>query len=155
KKLFGLSRADRASRRAAEKARQTARRKAIRPQLESLEDRLAPAINVGLNFDGPTFTGVSPGSVNGDVGLNHYVVAVHNFGDAQITVYDKPTGTPIAGFQNLNMSSLVAGAPAGQGDPTVTFDHLSNRWILTESEGPGPTKGVEIYVSQTPDPTGS
>ena len=79
---------------------------------------------------GQAGTGFPP-DTNGEVGLNHYIIAVN----AAYVIYDKATGTQVAAFTE---NSLFSGGPTGTlcdtnsfGDPVVVYDQVANRWILT------------------------
>jgi Dockerin type I domain len=96
-----------------------------------------------------------PPDPNGAVGPNHYVEMVNS----SYAVYSK-TGTLLAGPTRINQ--LWANLPGNcqqtnDGDPVVLYDHLANRWVLTQFTvhgGSGPY-GQCIAVSTSPDPTGS
>lgn len=124
--------------------------------LECLEDRLTPAFGTPLlNFDGIAFTGALPPDPNGDIGQNHYIQATNNGGgDSLMTVYDKNTGAPVAGFIDKPVNTLVPNGPAdGLGDPVVQYDNLANRWLILELADD--FASVNIFLSATADPTGS
>jgi hypothetical protein len=109
------------------------------------------------NFAGLAFTpwgaGWPPDTV-GDVGPNHYVQAVNT----SIGIFSK-TGTQLAAF---TFDTLWGGTATpcdddNQGDPTVIYDRLANRFIVADFAW-GPT-GLQngpyyecIAVSQTADP---
>jgi hypothetical protein len=97
-----------------------------------------------------------PPDTNGEVGLNHYILAVN----CAYGIYDKATGTQVAAFTE---NSLFSGGPTGtlcdtdsSGDPIVVYDQLANRWILTNfafASFPGPGPFYQCFaVSQTSDP---
>jgi hypothetical protein len=100
---------------------------------------LAPMPSPIQNFAGLSFnslvTGGTAGAgwppdVNGDVGLNHYIIAVNDaFG-----IYNK-TGTLLASFtENSLWSGQGIGTPCNAnnfGDPVVVYDQFGDRWILT------------------------
>src|SRR6266480_614113 len=129
---------------------------------ESKTAQLPPTIPAGpmptpiQNFEGvarlDVVTGGQAGTgfppdTNGEVGLNHYILAVN----AAYAIYDKATGTQVAAFTE---NSLFSGGPTGTlcdtdsfGDPVVVYDQLANRWILTNFAfvsfpGPGPNCGA-------------
>jgi hypothetical protein len=71
-----------------------------------------------------------PPDTNGDVGQNHYILAVND----AYAIYNK-TGTLLASFTE---NSLFSGGPTGTicdtgsfGDPIVLFDRVAHRWILS------------------------
>jgi hypothetical protein len=104
------------------------------------------------NFDGIPATGFVPPDTVGDVGPNHYVQAVN----AQFAIYDK-TGRLLVGPSNIN--SLWVAANTGDacqfnnhGDPIVQYDHLADRWIISQFAVPGPDFHECIAISRTADP---
>jgi len=104
-----------------------------------------------VNIPGQSFTGVNPADPNGDVGLLHFVQAVNSSDGAQFTIYNKTDGS-IATLndgtlaQNIEFTSL-AGATS-LGDPVVTYDHLADRWVLTDIAD---FTTLNVYVSATAD----
>jgi hypothetical protein len=114
-----------------------------------------------LTFEGGAaeqFCACAPPDTDGDVGPNHYVEAINNaFG-----VFDK-SGNKLAGpisYDTL-FAPLGAGNPCGagnnNGDPFVLYDHLADRWLISDFAFPGGIPGSGpfwqcIAVSQTPDP---
>ncbi len=119
-----------------------------------------------LTFDGNAQTdntaagtpNVAPPDTIGDVGPNHYVQSVN----LVFSIYNKTTGARIVG--PLRNSTFWTGLPAGSpcrrddGDPTVAYDQLADRWVITQFALPTgfttPTYQC-VAVSQTPDPTGA
>jgi hypothetical protein len=95
-----------------------------------------------------------PPDSDGDVGPDHYVEAVNS----TFKVFDK-TGNTLSGPTTYNsfFSSLV-GTPcanANQGDPFAFYDHLADRWVITDfafPAFPGTSFFECIGVSQSPDP---
>jgi hypothetical protein len=108
------------------------------------------------NFDSNQ-PGDDPPDTNGAVGLNHYVQIV-NF---SFEVFDK-NGNRLAG--PTDPQTLWSGAPAnddcrvrGRGDPYVLYDHLADRWIITQFANhltnTGDPLAVQcIAVSKGPNP---
>src|SRR5262245_37430168 len=97
---------------------------AVPPPLGSFEG-LSNAEN-GALFGGY----VAPPDTNGDVGPAHYVQAVNTV----VRVYDRE-GAPLS--EPFLMSDLFGdvGGPCSfydDGDPVVAYDHLADRWILTQ-----------------------
>jgi hypothetical protein len=87
----------------------------------------------GLNFVDPCTGGQCgagwPPDPNGDVGLNHYIVAVND----AYAIYSK-TGTLLASFTEDQLWSASGANPCNgnsRGDPIVLYDQLADRWILT------------------------
>jgi hypothetical protein len=110
-----------------------------------------------LSFEGVNnINGVLPPDTVGDVGPNHYVQAVN----LAFAIYDK-TGNKLYGPANIN---TIWGGFGGycestnDGDPIVLYDHLADRWFISQFALPrfpfGPFYQC-IAVSQTPDPTGA
>jgi len=99
---------------------------------------LAPMPSATQSFPGITFSDPCTGGqcgagwppdINGDVGLNHYIVAVND----AYAIYDK-SGTRLASFTENQLWVGGSSNPCNgnsRGDPVVLFDRLANRWILT------------------------
>ncbi len=114
-----------------------------------------------LNFEGVNnVDGVLPPDTNGDIGPNHYVQWVNKtlavYSRSGSLIYGPAAGSTIwAGF----------GGPCetqNDGDPIVLYDHLADRWLLSQLAIPNNLFGILfapfyqcIAVSQTPDPTGA
>jgi hypothetical protein len=89
-----------------------------------------PPTGSPLAFDGIPATGWSPPDTVGDVGPNHYIQMVN----ISFAIYDK-SGTLLAGPSPIN--ALWAGFGGAceannNGDPIVRYDHLADRWMLTQ-----------------------
>jgi len=100
---------------------------------------------------------VVPPDTEGDVGPEHYVQYINMI----FAIYDK-SGNMLAGpFGNYVMwQSLLQDLPPGveaNGDPIVLYDHMADRWMMSEFAFPpsGYPSYQLIAVSQTPDPTGA
>jgi uncharacterized repeat protein (TIGR01451 family) len=105
-----------------------------------------------LNIAGQGYTGVNPPDTEGDVGPDHYVQVINSGGGGIFTIYNKSNGAIIAG--PIAIDSLGSGACAsGLGDGIVLYDQLANRWLLSEFAYSG--NHLCVYISVTPDPTGS
>ena len=110
-----------------------------------------------LTFDGLTAgqaCACAPPDSDGDVGPNHYVEAVN----VAFRVFDK-TGTPLSPVTTYNsFFSSLTGTPcanANDGDPFAFYDHLADRWVITDfafPTFPGTSFWECIGVSQSPDP---
>jgi hypothetical protein len=112
---------------------------------------------VGANFEGVSNrNGVLPPDTNGDIGPNHYVQTVN----LSFAVYNR-AGTLLYGPANSNTLWSGFGGPCqtdNDGDPIVLYDHLADRWLISQFALPNYPNGPFyqcIAVSQTPDPTGS
>lgn len=97
-----------------------------------------------------------PPDPNGAVGPNHYAEMVNS----SYSIYSK-TGTRLAGPIHIKvLFSVLVGsrcAATNDGDPIVVYDHLADRWVLSQfsvNSGNGPYAQC-IAVSQTSDPTGA
>lgn len=103
-----------------------------------------------------------PSDPNGDVGPSHYVQMVNSL----FRVYNKQ-GNPLS--QPTALSSLFQSAGDNSvcahndpGDPIVLYDHLADRWLLSQfnfdtdiSDNPTAPFYECIAISTTSDPTGS
>lgn len=105
-----------------------------------------PIVNVaGMN------SSASPPDTVGDVGPNHYIQMVNA---TQFQIFDK-NGNDLSGGA-LSFGSLW---PSGDscrsniGDPIVVYDHLADRWLLSQFGQSGINDYMCIAISQGPDPT--
>ncbi|MFL6285341.1 MAG: hypothetical protein ACJ74Q_19565, partial [Pyrinomonadaceae bacterium] len=106
--------------------------------------------NLGCN-------GCLPPDTDGDVGPNHYVQSVNS----SIRVHDK-AGNVLAGPVTYNsfFSAMGTATPCGanlnDGDGVVFYDHIADRWIISDfafSAFPGAGPFYQcIGVSKTSDP---
>ena len=118
----------------------------------------SPAMPAPLqNFEGiNNRNGALPPDTNGAVGPNHYVQWVN----LSIAVYSK-TGTLLAGPVNGNFLWGGFGKPCeteNDGDPIALYDHLADRWVLSQFALPNFPHGPFyqcLAISATPDPTGA
>jgi len=110
-------------------------------------------------FDGIGFPGVgcncAPPDTNGAVGLTQYVQIVNE----GYQVFDKATGSSVLGPNSI--SSIWSGfggvcQSGGKGDPVMLYDHLANRWLISQFAGSGSAVTDEcVAISTTSDATGS
>jgi len=97
----------------------------------------------------------APPDTDGDVGPNHYVQIVNS----SVTVFSK-TGTKLLGpiaTNTLWNGFNGACATTNDGDGTVRYDRMADRWVIAQfsvNGGTGPFFQC-VAVSTTPDPTGS
>ena len=115
------------------------------------------AATIGLNFEGNDFDltcNCAPPDTNGAVGTTQYVQIVNTV----FTVYDKTSGSVIAGPTPTNTLWNGFGGQcqtANDGDGTVAFDKLADRWVFQQF-AVGSTPYLDcIAVSQTSDATGA
>jgi hypothetical protein len=90
---------------------------------------------------------VNPPDPVGDVGRNHFVQMV-NVTFYQIWNKHGDVLTPPLTFGNLWPAGETCRSNAG--DPIVVYDHLADRWLLSQFANPS---HMCIAISQTPDPT--
>ena len=109
--------------------------------------------------------GVLPPDTNGDVGPNHLVQWVN----LSFAVYSKGTSTTppalLYGPAPANTIWSGFGGPCetrNDGDPIVRYDHLADRWVMSQLAIPNSFLGLLfgpfyqcIAVSATPDPLGA
>jgi hypothetical protein len=105
----------------------------------------------GLDVTGGGANAIPPDPV-GDVGPNHYVQAVNS----AFAVYNK-TGTQLAAttFNSFFDGTGTACDANNQGDPTVVYDPLADRWIVADfatTSFTSPPFYECIGVSKTSDP---
>ena len=123
---------------------------------------ISPAIAAALtNFDGIPFPGVgcncAPPDPNGAVGRTQYVQIVNE----GYQVFDKNTTASILGPNSISSIWTGFGGACelrGQGDPVVLYDHLADRWVISQfakATSTGPVTDECVAVSTTADATGS
>lgn len=105
-----------------------------------------------LSYQAQGFSGVNPPDTVGDVGPVHFIQAINDASGTTYVVYDKTDGSIVAGPFLLSALGLggAGSCNSGSGDPIVLYDHLAQRWMLSEFASSGNT--LCIYVSQTSDP---
>ena len=102
-----------------------------------------------------------PPDTNGDVGPRYYIQTINT----AVGIYDKATGTRVAGF---SFNALMSQGSFGNlcdtdnfGDPVVVYDSLHDRWVITDFafqvDGSGnvvsPPGSYQCFaVSRTGDP---
>lgn len=94
-----------------------------------------------------------PSDTNGDAGLNHYVQVTN----VLVRIFDK-NGTPVT--PPFKPSDLFAplGTPCStrnDGSPTVLYDTLADRWLLSQYCTAFPPFRQMVAISKTGDPTGA
>lgn len=126
---------------------------------DALLKTLVPDIpSPALNFDGIPFPGVgcscAPPDTNGAVGLTQYVQMVNE----GYQVFNKTTGASILGPTAI--TSIWSGFGGvcqnnGSGDPVVLYDHIANRWLISQFAGTSVPTDECVAISTTPDATGT
>jgi hypothetical protein len=116
-----------------------------------------------MNFDGiNNIDGVLPPDTQGDVGVDYYVQWVN----LSWAIYDKATGAIATGcpagpggqcgpFAGNSFWSGFGGVceSTNNGDPIVLYDHLADRWLVSQF---AVNQGTQcVALSQTGDPRGT
>jgi hypothetical protein len=118
------------------------------------------ATSDGLNFSGlgqgdyGFNVQYAPPDTTGAVGATQYVQWVN----VSLAVFDKSTGALIMGPIAGNQIFADLGGPCAannDGDPVVLYDHIDNRWILSQFSVSTTPYYQCIAVSQTSDATGA
>jgi hypothetical protein len=118
----------------------------------SLVDMPSPDITFA-GLDLTNFGAGWPPDTNGDVGPDHFIQAVNT----SIGIFDKATGVRLAGF-SFNAFFEGTGTPcdaSNQGDVVVLYDHMADRWIITDFAWTDRANGPYyecIAVSRSADP---
>ena len=100
-----------------------------------------------LNFGGIPFQGGTPPDTVGEVGSNDYIQMTNA---SVVQIYDK-SGVLQAGPFALDALWTLGGACAnGRGDPIVLYDHLADRWLMSEFATVG--NHLCVYISMSSDP---
>lgn len=122
------------------------------------QEATGPSIpSTAANFEGiSNVNGVLPPDTVGEVGPNHYVQMVN----LSFAIWDR-NGNLLYGPVDGNTLWQGFGGPCeftNDGDPIVLYDHLADRWVMTQFALPsfpfGPFYEC-IAISQTGDPTGA
>jgi hypothetical protein len=111
-----------------------------------------------LTFEGESAAqacACAPPDSDGDVGPNHYVEAIN----VAFRVFDK-SGNPLSPVTTYNsLFAPLTGTPCSNqndGDPFVFYDHMADRWVISDFAFPGLPGSGPFYqciaVSQTNDP---
>ncbi len=107
-----------------------------------------------VSFNGPNnIANVSPPDPVGDVGPNHYVAMSNLY----FQIYDKAGNSLYGPAANNTLWAGFGGdcQTDNSGDPIVLHDQLTDRWMLSQFTGSGPTYFNCVAVSTTSDPTGT
>ncbi len=112
---------------------------------------------MNLSFDGVNNRNfVLPPDPNGDIGPNHYVQMVN----LSFAIYNRAGALLYGPANNNTLFSGFGGVceTTNNGDPIVLYDHLADRWMMSQFALPNSTNGPFYQcfaISQTPDPTGA
>ena len=145
-----VARASSSTRRASVSPRALRRQEVVSSDMPSPTNTFAGMnSNLGCN-------GCLPPDTDGDVGPNHYVQSVNS----SIRIHDK-VGNVLAGPITYNsfFSAMGTSTPCGSnvngGDGIVFYDHMADRWIISDFAFPA-FPGTSFYqcigVSKTSDP---
>ena len=111
-----------------------------------------PAVQVGLEFTGPTLSqsGYIPPDTQGAVGGDQIAVFVNG----RFSVYDKATGAELQ-TSTLDQFWNAAGVdPIDDSfDPRVLYDPATDRWFALSADGGPQPNHLLVAVSHTSDPT--
>ena len=120
------------------------------PNNSHLQNAAARAI--GLNFNGMPYQPLNPPDPTLCVGPNHLIQMINGSSGALLQVYNK-AGNVLKAQTYLDQIT----GKGGLGDPIALYDHIADRFILTEfaNKPETGTEGLIFAVSQTNDPTGS
>jgi hypothetical protein len=119
----------------------------------------APAAAVAANFEGmgAGMTNFTPGGVppdtDGAIGPNHYVQVVNT----SLAVFDR-TGNVMMGPVDTGTLWMGFAGDCGMtndGDATVRYDHLADRWVVAQFSISGSGYFQCVAVSTSGDPTGT
>jgi len=120
----------------------------IDPLRQTSNNNYSAMFSLEENFDGISTNeagGFTPPDPTGAVGPNHYVNAVN----AAVKIFDK-AGNTLAGPTPLG---TFLGSGNNSGDPIVMYDHLADRYFV--SQFGAAANSLVLGVSDSPDPTGA
>jgi hypothetical protein len=120
----------------------------IDPLRQTSNNNYSATFSLEENFDGISVNeggGATPPDPSGAAGPNHYVNAVN----AAVKIFDK-SGNTLAGPISLG---TFLGSGTNGGDPIVMYDHLADRYFV--SQFGAAANSLVLGVSDSPDPTGA
>ena len=103
-----------------------------------------------VNIPGQAYTAVFPPDPTGDVGGGYYVQAINGSGGAIYKIYNTNDGSVAAGPFNMDGVGSGGACASGLGDGVIVFDHLAQRWLLTEFSNSG--NNLCVYISANSNP---
>jgi hypothetical protein len=125
-------------------------------QSPAAAERRSPSPSVSFKgLDRAAWGAGIPPDTTGDVGPNHYVQAVNS----SVGIFSK-TGTRLAAFTYDSLFSAAATGTecddSNQGDPTVVYDQMADRWIIGDfafsGDGTSPPFYECLAISRSGDP---
>jgi hypothetical protein len=124
----------------------------------TIQTSIGPSVpSTSSSFEGiSNVNGVLPPDTNGDIGPNNYIQIVN----LAFEVFDR-SGTSLYGPADINtLWSGFGGAceTSNDGDPVVLYDHLADRWLISQFALPRYPRGPFyqcLAVSSTGNPLGS
>ncbi|GAB4188660.1 MAG: hypothetical protein Tsb002_15130 [Wenzhouxiangellaceae bacterium] len=112
-------------------------------------DRATRMASGVLNFEGNHST-ANPNDPSGEVGRDYFIQGINGPGGTQITIYNKSDGSLATGAFSLDTLAPGGQCGNGLGDPIVLYDHLAERWFLSEFSSAG--NRLCVYTSRTSNP---
>lgn len=100
------------------------------------------------SFAGQDYTGVSPADPTLGVGPNHVLQMVNSSFGSMLEVYDRAGNLMYGPVPMDNITGID-----GFGDPIIIYDHLADRWVITEIAAG--QNMISYAISTTNDPGGS
>jgi Big-like domain-containing protein len=102
-------------------------------------------------FDGQGFSGVFPADPVGEAGPRYYVQMINGNTGTRTAFYDKGSGGLVVSFLLQDLAPPGSACRSGLGDPIALYDHLADRWFLSEFAN-DPPNALCLYVARTDDP---
>lgn len=131
----------------------TEQQQKIDPVLQTGNQGNLVALNgaVTSNWNGMGYTMVNPPDPTLCVGPNHVIQMINGSSGAYFKVYNKSGGDVVVQTYLDNIT-----LKGGLGDPIALYDHLADRYVLTEfvDRGQVGSEGLVFAVSKTNDPAG-
>jgi hypothetical protein len=126
------------------------RSRAGRPQLEQLESRLVPTVQLLNNFGG--LVSGAPPDTCGAAGPNSYLETVNT----SVSIYDKGNGSTIVSTDMFTFFFNIGGfLGESLGDATSCYDQAIGRYIVADlqiSAGPSAPSYLDLCVSTSSNP---
>jgi hypothetical protein len=124
------------------------------PELQTKKDGLVnmKAATLSTNVNGMGYTFVNPPDPTVAAGPNHVIQMINGSSGALFQIFSK-SGTALNSPTYLDNLT----GRGGLGDPIVLYDHLADRFVMTEfaNKSETGTEGLIMAVSQNADPLGS